>query len=915
MNNPARWESDPTGRFRLRYWDGRQWSQHVSNGDGVTLHDPHPVATGIQGETLVTTRAAAATPGDVTGQIGRPRVRLATTGQVAAKASDAQPCIPDARVLSIPAVGQVGEVHSFGVRLRKGAAVVIRHDPMNDHLVIVTERGESRETSGRFRSAAITANPLRTRPGRLWWALKNVAPTYSPEVGDALRAELARLTAIPNDETVAFALEAMPHGLDDAEMLRLGVEEWRIAYERLRSAPGSERMNDRSIRVVLASDSCPRSIRVALAMHTGSPIDQLLRDVPVLAGALVDESGVDTRRSHAVIAQAKEFAEILCDIGATSWQQIETAVNGESSSRDPRFAAVGALSQTPSALVIVDTATPLSLVDDLIDKGFVLELAADWPPEDQRYCTARQDPLRLSDQDVIDLDFTVEAMRRARDGNLATFGHMLSDDERFAVAITALAESGQSLDPEMLETMADHPSAAALAGAVRSGQWGEVPLSLVEAAGVGNLLIRLDPPDREPRSSVEAAIMSRAALRLACDSLFEWKWDIAVQQGQRGMRWSREEQVRDELMNVVAAALWMRGKRSEALQLLRKALEGQYTMPLVCNTAAVAATLDTATAMTELSRLARESPDDVMRLIAAERAFVVWHSSVSEDDDDPEPPAVLLSALRSLLTLDVSDDRYRQILRILAEHDSEWMAAQSPAAFGRRGASPEARVYRARAKGLSEFIAELASVHQVKPRPEWVEQEALRLGGFLIEYLAENLGDQSSSAGVSIAMDVLATNLPLPAEVHIRLVTLVSASVRNLIEDGEPKDEFIDWFLAAKRRVNEVSGADKAELERLLNISGNQLATSYLVFREGQVGQLIDIFNDLVTKAQALGRVGQLNESEFKKAMRSIATDAGGHAATVMRALTVVSDKDLRTAAQELLTTANELQSNARSLG
>lgn len=29
--NPPRWHADPTGRHELRYWDGHQWSDHVSD--------------------------------------------------------------------------------------------------------------------------------------------------------------------------------------------------------------------------------------------------------------------------------------------------------------------------------------------------------------------------------------------------------------------------------------------------------------------------------------------------------------------------------------------------------------------------------------------------------------------------------------------------------------------------------------------------------------------------------------------------------------------------------------------------------------------------------------------------------------------------------------------------------------------
>ena len=40
---PPAWHPDPTGRHQLRYWDGRTWSEHVSD-DGVAGADPptHP---------------------------------------------------------------------------------------------------------------------------------------------------------------------------------------------------------------------------------------------------------------------------------------------------------------------------------------------------------------------------------------------------------------------------------------------------------------------------------------------------------------------------------------------------------------------------------------------------------------------------------------------------------------------------------------------------------------------------------------------------------------------------------------------------------------------------------------------------------------------------------------------------------
>lgn len=38
-NPPANWYADPSGRYELRYWDGNQWTEHVSRG-GQQFTDP-----------------------------------------------------------------------------------------------------------------------------------------------------------------------------------------------------------------------------------------------------------------------------------------------------------------------------------------------------------------------------------------------------------------------------------------------------------------------------------------------------------------------------------------------------------------------------------------------------------------------------------------------------------------------------------------------------------------------------------------------------------------------------------------------------------------------------------------------------------------------------------------------------------
>lgn len=40
MSAEAAWKPDPYGRYAMRYFDGREWTEHVVDGDGEQLVDP-----------------------------------------------------------------------------------------------------------------------------------------------------------------------------------------------------------------------------------------------------------------------------------------------------------------------------------------------------------------------------------------------------------------------------------------------------------------------------------------------------------------------------------------------------------------------------------------------------------------------------------------------------------------------------------------------------------------------------------------------------------------------------------------------------------------------------------------------------------------------------------------------------------
>src|SRR3546814_19344341 len=59
----AAWHPDPTGKHELRYWDGSQWTEHVSDGGNVSADPLQPPAHAEEAQ-----QSEQAATGDVSGE-------------------------------------------------------------------------------------------------------------------------------------------------------------------------------------------------------------------------------------------------------------------------------------------------------------------------------------------------------------------------------------------------------------------------------------------------------------------------------------------------------------------------------------------------------------------------------------------------------------------------------------------------------------------------------------------------------------------------------------------------------------------------------------------------------------------------------------------------------------------------------
>lgn len=372
-----------------------------------------------------------------------------------------------------------------------------------------------------------------------------------------------------------------------------------------------------------------------------------------------------------------------------------------------------------------------------------------------------------------------------------------------------------------------------------------------------------------------------SALRRAKNALFEWKWDEARSIARDGLRASRREEVRDELLNIVACALWLKGEPEPALAALDTALDGAYTDALLINASVIATELEHDSARDRLVRLAREAPTGHQRAVAAERALVLWDNDedrIWEDDDDETLPTEIRDALRPLISEPLPADRYLRVLRVLASRDDEWLAARAQANFGVNAADQACgnativRVYQARAAGIDRYVEVLAAELRKGKTADWVPQERDGIVEAATQVLFER-NDELSAA--FFGMTLLDANLPMKVDQGVALRCLTVASIAQNVreEGGEPQLRFIDWVEEAKKDLASLDGTDRERLSGLVEIAAGALAVSYLISRSEHLQQAEVTWNKLCLEAQQalFNPTVRLNMPKVKQGLAPIA--------------------------------------------
>ena len=358
---------------------------------------------------------------------------------------------------------------------------------------------------------------------------------------------------------------------------------------------------------------------------------------------------------------------------------------------------------------------------------------------------------------------------------------------------------------------------------------------------------------------------SHSYLTRAIDSLFQWEWEKSIDAAKEVLRRTDREDLRDEALNVIAAASAMAGDNAGALAALKQAVQGEWTFELQQNLGILA--------LGEDPELAAEQStywlDAANSRADRERAlfFVMSMWSSLEHEDHVELPIRMRDSFRSALSEDLSIETFALLGLFLARNDSEWIASPTNWIRSPHSATDVAALVMARAEGFESFIDFL-----VENAGNQTVEVARSREGFISELIDVMFDDEPAMWAASLAMGFIERGLPCDSlnNALLRLLAIREISIHFRTAEGEPKDEFINWLLDVDAYLTTVTEEDLRDYIRgLLATSTTLFMLVYVAARDDELNQMADPLQTVHSMSQSWMTRRRLNKPQARSLAQS----------------------------------------------
>ena len=411
----------------------------------------------------------------------------------------------------------------------------------------------------------------------------------------------------------------------------------------------------------------------------------------------------------------------------------------------------------------------------------------------------------------------------------------------------------------------------------------------------------------ENKSEAASAFLSAAIL-----ATLNWEWDNASELAKKCLLISRREEVRDEALNVLAVVFASTNEGFKAIDALKKAVEGEWNLPLQTNLAILATSLEPERAVTQMKFLIDGSESPSLRVNAVLTAIRLWRDtqekatgSTDEDDFKPLPPDVLSSIASLLVDTSIKESTFFQIGTFLARVAPTELSASKALTSGPHSTSVAARLVSKRMEGLFEYLQALASESSKLPKEDfhWLHSEVDEHASSISSML---FGDDIPEFAYAIAFSLLRSGLDCSTrERQILRLRLIQCLPQFLEPGATPSDDFITWLAEVYSQLRSHAQPEDEEFTEFITsmgeFAGNMLGA---MVHDGVVqGYNATLRATAQVRQQMSGFFSRMSANRL--AIRSLALNVTNivneTVPSLNRVVVFVSDDNLRSGIQEMI--------------
>lgn len=425
-------------------------------------------------------------------------------------------------------------------------------------------------------------------------------------------------------------------------------------------------------------------------------------------------------------------------------------------------------------------------------------------------------------------------------------------------------------------------------------------------------------------SDIETREHERAAsvfLEASVKEVLNWNWSNAITLARNGLRFSKNEEIRDECLNIMAAALAMSSDPERALDALKKAVDGRWNIELQTNLAIVATQVEPNLAVKHMSYLISGATTFTERIKACHMAIGLWRSSQSQetgsnDDDDFEPlPSEVLTSIHALVqNREIEEESFYNLGIFLARVDCDRFKSSRAIENSSHAQSLSAQAIRARFEGYFEFatkITELAASDKNRKAP-WLHNTVDEIVGSLVSGLVDN--DDEPIVAFNVAFALLRNGLDCSTFHRIAIRGLLASGLHAHFKDRDeqPSDDFIKWLQEGHAAVaaNKMGMSDDAvafvtgSLQRTGNVIGMLIYKSTV----SSGGQVENAANAVVQGMSGFMKSFTGPGPQIKNVSNEICKWCDESIWTCHKVLTIVVDSEIASAIRDLASNIEQMR-------